>query len=92
LRSPYRSDRIQPIAGIGYRYTDHEDPEPGTGTLDEDADGMIAWLYLAAADQIRVFHATDNRWEHFGDFTVIDLKNLDQADLHNRQEAVYARG
>lgn len=90
-RSEYRPDHVQPTAGVGYHYTDHQDPEPGTGTLDENADGMIAWLYLTAADEIRVFHAADGRWEHFGDFTVIDLKSLDQAELSTREAAVYAR-
>ncbi|MFI6029497.1 hypothetical protein [Amycolatopsis magusensis] len=91
-RSEYRPSHVQPTAGVGYHYTDHQDPEPGTGSLDEDADGMIAWLYLAAGDEIRVFHAADGRWEHFGDFTVIDLKSLDQAELSTREAAVYDRG
>ncbi len=90
-RSEYRPGHVQPTAGFGYHYTDHQDPEPGIGSLDENADGMIAWLYLAAGDEIRVFHATDGRWEHFGDFTVIDLKSPDHTELSTREAAVYAQ-
>lgn len=91
-RSPYRPDHVQPTPGVGYHYTDHQDPEPGTGTLDEqDAGGGIEWLYLVAGDQIRAYYPVDGAWEHFGDFSAIDLKGLDHADLSAREEAAYAR-
>lgn len=87
VRNPYRPGHVQPVAGVGYRYTDSA-AEPTTGTLDEDADGMIAWLYLLAGDRVGVHRAKNGRWQHFGDFSVIDLKSLDVADLRTRQDAV----
>lgn len=91
-RSTYRPDHVQPVAGVGYHYTDHQDPEPSTGAVDDEADGMIEWLYLLVDDQIRAYHATDGHWAHFGDFGVIDLKSLDMADLNARESAAYDRG
>ncbi|WP_158854316.1 hypothetical protein [Saccharothrix deserti] len=78
VRAPYRPDHVQPVAGVGYRYTDSA-PDPTIGTVDGDADGMIAWLCLLVNDQVVVYHAKNGRWTHFGNFSVIDLKNLDFA-------------
>lgn len=86
-RHEYRPDHIQPTAGVGYHYTQPLGPEPGCGTLDEDAHGMIAWLYLAAGDQIRVFRARQSRWLPFGEFTVADLANLDLSEVAAREAA-----
>lgn len=87
-RSTSRPDHVQPFAGVGYRYTDSDD-QPSTGAIDGTPGAMIAWLYLLAGDHIRVLRHGEGRWEPFGEFSVVDLKNLDLADLTGREQAIY---
>jgi hypothetical protein len=88
-RSASRPDHVVPFAGVGYRYTD-SDEQPSTGTLDEHIDDrVIEWLYLFAGDQIRVLRPDEGTWVPFGEFSVIDLKAVDHADLAAREQAIY---
>lgn len=89
-RSPSRPEHVQPVPGVGYRYTD-SDPTPSTGALDEHIHGTtIGWLYLLGDDRLRVFHVAEQRWRSFGEFSITDLKAVDHADLAAREQAIYA--